>query len=47
MTDGAIYEAGWSLDDIEWSRFDLSKVDSSLLAAVRPLRSSNTMRPIT
>jgi hypothetical protein len=35
MTDGAIYEAGWSLDDIEWSRFDLSKVDSSLLAAVR------------
>jgi hypothetical protein len=35
MTDGAIYEAGWSLDDIEWSRFDLSKVDSSLLAAVK------------
>ena len=35
MTDGFIYEAGWTLDDIEWSRFDSSKVDASLLAAVK------------
>jgi hypothetical protein len=35
MTDGTIYEAGWSLDDVDWSRFDESKVDPSLLAAVK------------
>ena len=35
MTNGTIYEAGWSLDDIEWSRFDASKVEPSLLAAVK------------
>ncbi len=35
MTDGTIYKAGWTLDDIEWSRFDASKVDPDLLAAVK------------
>lgn len=35
MTDGAIYEAGWTLDSIDWSRFDASKVDGELLAAVK------------
>src|SRR5215510_4383685 len=35
MSDGVVYEQGWSLDDIEWSRFDASKVDASLLAAVK------------
>ncbi len=30
-----IYKAGWSLDDIDWSRFDPSKVDPELLAAVK------------
>jgi len=35
MTDGVIYSAGWTLDDIEWSRFEPAKVDPSLLAAVK------------
>jgi hypothetical protein len=35
MTDGAIYSAGWTLDDVDWSRFDPSKVDAGLLAAVK------------
>jgi hypothetical protein len=35
MTDGAVYKAGWKLDDIDWSRFDASKVDAELLAAVK------------
>src|SRR5215467_11104519 len=35
MNDGAIYRAGWALDDVDWSRFDASKVDKDLLAAVK------------
>jgi hypothetical protein len=35
MTDGAIYKSGWSLDDVDWSRFDASKVDPVLLASVK------------
>src|SRR5882724_3600237 len=35
MTDGIVYEAGWSLDDVDWSRFDGSKVDDSLLSAIK------------
>lgn len=35
MTNGAIYQAGWSLDDVAWSSFDAAKVDPSLLAAVK------------
>ena len=35
MPDGAVYEAGWTLDQIPWSRFDASKVDKTLLAAVK------------
>jgi hypothetical protein len=35
MNDGAIYRAGWTLDEIDWSRFDASKVDADLLAAVK------------
>jgi|SRR6185295_2348703 len=35
MTDGAIYSEGWTLDDVEWSRFDAAKVDGPLLAAVK------------
>jgi hypothetical protein len=30
-----VYKAGWSLDDIDWSRFDASKVDPELLPAVK------------
>lgn len=32
---GTVYAAGWSLDDIPWGRFDPSKVDSRMLAAVK------------
>jgi hypothetical protein len=35
MTDGAIYSAGWTLDDVDWSRFEPDKVDGELLAAVK------------
>ncbi len=35
MPDGAVYRAGWTLDDIPWSRFDASRVDATMLAAVR------------
>jgi hypothetical protein len=35
MTDGIVYEAGWTLDDVDWSCFDPSKVSAPLLAAVR------------
>src|SRR6185436_7885563 len=35
MTDGAIYSQGWTLDDVDWSRFDSTKVDRELLAAVK------------
>jgi len=35
MTDGVIYEAGWTLDDVDWARFDPSKIDGALLAAVK------------
>lgn len=35
MPDGAVYEAGWTLDQIPWSRFDASKVNKTLLAAVK------------
>jgi hypothetical protein len=35
MTDGIVYEAGWTLDNVDWSRFDPSKVSAPLLAAVK------------
>ena len=35
MTEGAIYKSGWTLDDVDWSRFDAAKVDPELLAAVK------------
>ena len=35
MAEGAVYKAGWSLADIDWSRFDASKVDPGLLPAVK------------
>ena len=35
MTDGVVYEAGWTLDDVDWSRFDGSKINPALLAAVK------------
>src|SRR5215470_19062720 len=35
MPDGAVYSAGWTLDDIDWSRFEPAKVDVELVAAVK------------
>jgi hypothetical protein len=35
MTEGVVYEAGWTLDDVDWSRFDASKTKPALLAAVK------------
>lgn len=35
MPDGDVYEAGWTLDHIPWSRFDASRVNETLLAAVK------------
>ena len=35
MTDGVIYEAGWTLDDVQWAQFDPSKVNPALLCAVK------------
>jgi hypothetical protein len=35
MSEGAIYRAGWTLDDVDWAAFDASKVDRDLLSAVK------------
>ena len=35
MAESAVYKQGWSLDDVDWSRFDASKVDADLLPAVK------------
>ena len=35
MPDGIVYEAGWTLDDVDWSRFDADKVTPELLASVK------------
>ena len=35
MSDGVVFSAGWKLDDVQWSKFDASKVDPGLLQAVK------------
>lgn len=35
MTAGTVYASGWTLEDIQWSRLDRSKVTPGLLAAVK------------
>lgn len=35
MTVNPVYKQGWTMDDIHWSLFDLSKVEPTLLAAVK------------
>lgn len=35
MSGGTVYQAGWTLDDIAWNRFEPSKVDSHVLEAVK------------
>lgn len=34
-TQGTVFSAGWKLDDVQWSKFDASKVSPGLLAAVK------------
>jgi len=35
MAEGVIYSAGWTLDDVQWSKFDAAKIEPGLLAAVK------------
>ena len=35
MTVATVYKQGWTLDDVHWDWFDPSRVDPSLLAAVK------------
>ncbi len=35
MTGGTVYQGGWSLDDVQWDRFDRSKLEPRLVAAVK------------
>lgn len=35
MTNGTVYSAGWTMDDIPWNRFDVSKIEPGLLCAVK------------
>src|SRR5450432_1854652 len=35
MAEGTVYKQGWTLDDVQWSKFDASRVDPRLLAAAK------------
>jgi hypothetical protein len=35
MADGTVFLEGWTLDDVQWSRFDPSKVDRNIVAAIK------------
>lgn len=35
MSEGTVFAAGWTLDDVQWAGFDASKVDPGLLQAVK------------
>lgn len=35
MTSGTVHEGGWTLDDVQWTKFDAAKVEPGLLAAVK------------
>jgi rubrerythrin len=35
MTERNVYRQGWSLDDVQWERFDASKVEPWMLMAVK------------
>ena len=35
MLDGKVYKQGWSLDDIDWTQFDASKVEPWMLTAIK------------
>jgi len=35
MSAGTVFSAGWTLDDVDWSKFDRAKVDPDLLATMK------------
>ena len=35
MTGRTVYAQGWTLDDVQWSNFDASKVQPWMLAAIK------------
>jgi len=35
MTDGTVFRAGWTLDEVQWSRFDASKVEPWMITAIK------------
>ena len=35
MTEGTVYREGWSLDDVQWSRFDASRIEPWMVTAVK------------
>jgi hypothetical protein len=35
MSAGTVFSAGWTLDDIDWGKFDASRVDAALLASMK------------
>src|SRR5215472_6964665 len=35
MSAGTVFAAGWTLEDVDWSKFDATKVDAALLATVK------------
>ena len=35
MTQGTVYREGWTLDDVQWSRFDASKVEPWMITAIK------------
>lgn len=35
MTERTVYRSGWTLDDISWDRFDRTKIEPGLVAAVK------------
>lgn len=45
MSDGVIYKAGWTLDDVDWAAFDASRVDPDLLCAVKAAALVETNAP--
>jgi hypothetical protein len=35
MSAGTVFSAGWTLEDVDWSQFDATKVDPALLATIK------------
>ncbi|HSC19321.1 MAG TPA: ferritin-like domain-containing protein [Rhizomicrobium sp.] len=35
MADATVYTAGWTLEDIPWDRFDRSRTDAGMIAAIK------------